>query len=262
MEKKIVRKRKSHERLDSFEHEIVENPTKIQVPCHQNLLRFNSNDVDELNLSLSPSSFTVATTVVNPSPPPSQLPPDNNADTSSGRGRRSRLKSDGGRAIIKTNAVTPPFRWATDRRATVHSMEYLVSKGINTITGDVQCRKCERIFEVGYNLREKFHELVYLILYEEDMNHRAPEEWMEPVLPTCKLCGEKNSCKPLIAEKKRSINWLFLLLGQLLGCCTLEQLKYFCKHTENHRTGAKDRVLFLTYFTLCKQLDPNGPFNF
>ncbi|KAL1809528.1 hypothetical protein ACET3Z_026518 [Daucus carota] len=29
---------------------------------------------------------------------------------------------------------------------------------------------------------------------------------------------------------------------QMLGCCTVEQLKYFCKHTKNHRTGAKDRV--------------------
>jgi hypothetical protein len=47
----------------------------------------------------------------------------------------------------------------------------------------------------------------------------------------------------------------------MLGCCTLDQLKYFCKHTKNHRTGAKDRVLFLAYLGLCKQLDPNGPFD-
>ncbi|WOH09609.1 hypothetical protein DCAR_0729067 [Daucus carota subsp. sativus] len=48
---------------------------------------------------------------------------------------------------------------------------------------------------------------------------------------------------------------------QMLGCCTVEQLKYFCKHTKNHRTGAKDRVLYLTYLAICKQLDPKGPFH-
>jgi hypothetical protein len=93
------------------------------------------------------------------------------------------------------------------------------------------------------------------------MHDRAPSDWMNPVLPRCQFCDQENSVKPVIANKKQKINWLFLLLGQMLGCCTLDQLKYFCKHTKNHRTGAKDRVLYLAYLGMCKQLDPNGPFD-
>lgn len=93
------------------------------------------------------------------------------------------------------------------------------------------------------------------------MCDRAPAIWMNPVLPTCRFCNPDGSLKPDFPKNKKDINWLFLLLGQMLGCCTLEQLKYFCKHTKNHRTGAKDRVLFLTYLALCKQLDPNGPYD-
>ncbi|KAI3463946.1 hypothetical protein Pfo_020609 [Paulownia fortunei] len=91
------------------------------------------------------------------------------------------------------------------------------------------------------------------------MHHRAPKIWLNPTLLGCRFREQENSIKPVISQKKRSINWLFLLLGQMLDCCTLDQLKYFCKHTMNHRTGAKDRVLCLTYLGLCKQLDPNGP---
>ena len=86
----------------------------------------------------------------------------------------------------------------------------------------------------------------------------GPREWMNPELNRCDFCN-REGC--VISAKKRSINWMFLLLGKMLGCCTLEQLKYFCKHTENHRTGAKDRVLFLTYLSLCKQMDPSGPYD-
>lgn len=46
---------------------------------------------------------------------------------------------------------------------------------------------------------------------------------------------------------------VFILGQQMLGCCTLEQLKYFYKQTKNHKMGAKDRVLYLTYLGLCKK---------
>ncbi|KAI3474052.1 hypothetical protein Pfo_028840 [Paulownia fortunei] len=91
----------------------------------------------------------------------------------------------------------------------------------------------------------------------DDMRHRAPAAWMNPTLPDCKFCQQNNCVKP-IPSKKKSINWLFLLLGQMIGCCKLSELKYFCKHTRNHRTGAKDRVLYLTYLELCRQLDPRA----
>ncbi|EEF43292.1 hypothetical protein RCOM_0937400 [Ricinus communis] len=124
------------------------------------------------------------------------------------------------------------------------------------------CKRCEKQYELGFNLREKFVEVgTFIAENKNSMHDRAPGVWMTPALPTCKYCDQENSVKPVICDKKKGINWLFLLLGQMLGCCTLEQLKYFCKHTKNHRTGAKDRVLYLTYLGLCKQLDPNGPFD-
>ncbi|AES63519.1 hydroxyproline-rich glycoprotein family protein [Medicago truncatula] len=49
---------------------------------------------------------------------------------------------------------------------------------------------------------------------------------MHPILPKCVHCNQKNSVKPVIAKKKKSINWLFMLMGQMLGCCTLKQLRY------------------------------------
>ncbi|XP_059634703.1 uncharacterized protein LOC132277025 [Cornus florida] len=127
--------------------------------------------------------------------------------------------------------------------------------------------ECERFFlhfyQTPYDLREKFNDVGgFIVKNKAAMRDRAPNEWLNPVLPICKFCHKQGSnVKPVIAEKKREISWLFLLLGQMIGCCNLTQLKYFCKHTNHHRSGAKDRVLYLTYLGLCKQLQPNGPFD-
>ncbi|KAG7960772.1 hypothetical protein I3843_10G142000 [Carya illinoinensis] len=173
------------------------------------------------------------------------------------RRKQSRVLREG-----KSDTVNAPFPWATTRRTTFYSLECLLSKQIDTVTGSVQCKRCERQYEIGYNLEKKFDEVGhYIAENKSSMHDRAPSNWMNPVLPKCKFCGQENSAKPIISQKKKAINWLFLLLGQMLGCYTLEQLKYFCKHTKNHRTGAKDRVLYLTYLGLCKQLDPSGPFD-
>ncbi|KAG6653245.1 uncharacterized protein LOC122310029 [Carya illinoinensis] len=162
----------------------------------------------------------------------------------------------------KSDTVNAPLPWATTRRATVYSLECLLSKQIDTITGSVQCKRCERQCEIGYNLEKKFDEVEhYIAENKSSMHDSAPSNWMNPVLPKCKFCGQENSAKPIISQKNKAINWLFLLLGQMLGCCTLAQLKYFCKHTKNHRTGAKDQLLYLTYLGRCKQLDPSGPFD-
>ncbi|XP_061372688.1 uncharacterized protein LOC133315133 [Gastrolobium bilobum] len=158
--------------------------------------------------------------------------------------------------------IPPPFPWATNRKATVHSLNYLYQNQILTITGDVQCKRCDRKFGMEYNLKEKFDQVKnYISMKESTMRDRAPDVWTSPMLPTCKYCGQENSLKPIVAQRKKSINWLFLWLGQMLGCCTLDQLKYFCKHNKKHRTGAKDRVLYLTYLELFKQLDPNFVLN-
>lgn len=90
------------------------------------------------------------------------------------------------------------------------------------------------------------------------MHDRAPAIWMNPNLPNCKFCGQSNCVKPILGKKK-SINWLFLLLGQMLRC-KLFELKYFYKHTMKYSTGAKDRILYVTYLSLYKQLGPKSLF--
>ncbi|KAD3066510.1 hypothetical protein R6Q59_019266 [Mikania micrantha] len=162
----------------------------------------------------------------------------------------------------KSPTIVPPFRWATNHRATVHSLKTLTEIGIHVISGDVQCKRCNRQYQIEHDVKAKFGEISrYVIDNKYKMNDRAPPKWLNPVLPNCRFCDQENCVKPIMAQNKKDINWLFLLLGQMLGCCTLAQLKYFCKHTRNHRTGAKDRVLFLTYLGLCKQLEPSGPFD-
>ncbi|XP_060206942.1 uncharacterized protein LOC132634848 [Lycium barbarum] len=211
----------------------------------------NNHEIDNnlLTLSLSFPSPTVQPPqphVQPPPPPPQQRRP-----------RKRKLSN-----ISKNDTVSPPYPWATNKRAIVHSLNVLYSNQIFTIKGDVQCKRCEKKYEMEFNLREKFEQIgTFIALNKASMHDRAPDIWMNPIFPTCKFCKQENSVKPIIATKKKEINWLFLLLGQFLGCCTLEQLKYFCKHNKNHRTGAKDRVLYLTYLTLCRQLDSSGPFD-
>ncbi|KAJ4968398.1 hypothetical protein NE237_015099 [Protea cynaroides] len=59
----------------------------------------------------------------------------------------------------KTETIPIPYQWATNRRATVHNMEYLLSNGIHTISGEVQCKQCERKYEIEYDLKSKFIEV-------------------------------------------------------------------------------------------------------
>ncbi|XP_030522839.1 uncharacterized protein LOC115735626 [Rhodamnia argentea] len=187
------------------------------------------------------------------------VPPRRRRAAPRGRGGRHPPPPDGGGD--GGECIPAPFPWATTRRATVQSMGHLLANRIESIAGVVQCRRCERVFEIEYDLRQKFLEVGAFIVENKGIMHdRAPEEWTSPVLPRCGSCGQENAARPVIVGRD-GINWLFLLLGQMLGCCTLEQLKYFCEHTGNHRTGAKDRLLYYTYLGLCKQLDPTGPFD-
>ena len=161
----------------------------------------------------------------------------------------------------KSEALRAPYPWAKTLRAKVHRLDYLLSNGISMITGNLYCKRCDKQYEVKYDLRQKFSEVASFVWKNKAAMHdRAPVIWMNPNLPNCQYCDQNNNVK-LAHSKKRSINWLFLFLGQMLGCCKLAELKYFCKHTKNHRTGAKDRLLYLTYLDLCKQLDPNRSFH-
>lgn len=157
--------------------------------------------------------------------------------------------------------IPPPYPWAGDRRCRVHTLKYLNSQKILHISGEVHCEKCDGTYEVQYNLQKKFSEVTAFVYANvEEMHHRAHTAWMNPVLLNCQLCKEENSARPVIAENKQKINWLFLLLGQMLGFCSTNQLRYFCRHTGNYLTGGKDAVLFRVYMDLCRQVDPTEAF--
>ncbi|CAF2158056.1 unnamed protein product [Brassica napus] len=136
--------------------------------------------------------------------------------------------------------------------------ENLESKQITTITGDVHCRHCKKVYQVSYHVRERFFEVENVFVTpKKGLRERAHPVWTNPKPVRCELCGRDKAAKPVIADRKSQINWLFLLLGKTLGYCTLEHLRNFCKHSKSPRTGAKDRVLYFTYMGLCKILEPN-----
>ncbi|PIA39116.1 hypothetical protein AQUCO_02700357v1, partial [Aquilegia coerulea] len=143
--------------------------------------------------------------------------------------------------------------------ATVHSLEYLRSKNITKIGGEVQCRRCNARYIHEFDLEEKFNEIAeYIHEHKERMDGRASKPWLVPDCPTCNYCGTPDCMRPVLplADQIEEINWLFLLLGQILGFCTLCQLKCFCQHSGNNSTGPKERLLYVTYLALFKQLDP------
>ncbi|QCD77461.1 hypothetical protein DEO72_LG1g1085 [Vigna unguiculata] len=158
-------------------------------------------------------------------------------------------------ASTSDGTIPPPFPWATNQRARIHSFRYLMLNKMNRISGSVQCKRCLKVFEMEIDVRKKLSEFRrFIVGQKEDMKNRAPVEWRKPVLPKCEHCGRENSVAPVLGGvKKKAINWLFLFLSQTLGCCTSKQLKYFCKHTKNHRTASKDHLLYITYRGLFRQ---------
>ncbi|RLM98007.1 hypothetical protein C2845_PM06G01220 [Panicum miliaceum] len=158
--------------------------------------------------------------------------------------------------------VVPPYPWSTERVGVHHSLAELSRRGVEAVTGELRCKRCEDLRLVTLDARARFEDLRgYISRNVQGMDDRAPRRWKEPALPDCERCGQRGSMRPVIPADKHRINWVFLLLSEMLGVCTLEQLKYFCEHTHQHRTGAKDRVLYSTYMELCNQLLPNGLFD-
>ncbi|KAL6615839.1 hypothetical protein ACP70R_038109 [Stipagrostis hirtigluma subsp. patula] len=174
------------------------------------------------------------------------------------RRRSEPPRADDGDAAAAADGLLPaPFPWATERPAHHDTLESLLRRGVTSVEGEARCKRCGRSKAIAYDLEPKFREVRgYIAANRHAMDDRAPEAWMVPALPDCEACGSKGCLWPVIAAEKREINWLFLMLGQMLGCCTLEQLKYFCKNTRKHCTGAKNRVLYDAYIEICSQLEP------
>ncbi|KOM42255.1 hypothetical protein LR48_Vigan04g245300 [Vigna angularis] len=216
---------------------------------------FNPNSTSLSSFSNNNLSLTSCNDNTNPPNAPAEAAKNVSTDTCSlGRSRRTSCTR---RSKGSSETVPALFPWAKNQRASVHSKEYLLENNINTIKGKVHCKRCEHEFELSLNLEEKLNDLCQFISKGKHRWHnRAPRVWTSPVFPRCPICGRESSSRPIIAKNKKEINWLFLLLGQMLGCCTLNHLKYFCKHNEVHRTGAKDRLLYDTYKSLVNQLVP------
>ncbi|XP_062203866.1 uncharacterized protein LOC133906096 [Phragmites australis] len=218
----------------------------------------DAEEHDHLALTLG-SIYAASAAPTSPPPPP---PPR------STRRRRRRLDASApGRAVRPcskklddeddTDGRPAPFPWATERPAQHDTLESLLRRGVTSVHGEARCKRCGDRKTIAYDLASTFREVRdFISANRHAMDDRAPDAWMFPALPDCEACGHKGVVWPEIAAEKREINWLFLLLGQMLGCCTLEQLKYFCMNTGRHRTGAKNRVLYYAYIALCSQLEP------
>ncbi|KAL6840480.1 hypothetical protein ACP4OV_030290 [Aristida adscensionis] len=222
--------------------------------------------------SIYSAAAAVAAAPVAPPPPPAPPAPAprstrrriNEAGASVGGGRvgepgasLARRGGDDGAAAAAEGRPAAPFPWATERPAHHDTLESLLRRGVASVEGEARCKRCGRCKAVAYDLAAKFREVRdYVAANRHAMDDRAPEAWLFPTLPDCDGCGSKASLWPVIAADKREINWLFLMLGQMLGCCTLEQLKFFCKNTRKHCTGAKNRVLYDAYVEICNQLEP------
>ena len=97
------------------------------------------------------------------------------------RGPRKRQNPSQGPHEGKEENVPVLYSWAMDRHATVRSLEYLLSRKIETITGLVQCKRCEKQYEMGFDLEAKFVEIGAFISENKSfMCDRAPTVWMNP----------------------------------------------------------------------------------
>ncbi|KAI3910957.1 hypothetical protein MKW92_024105 [Papaver armeniacum] len=151
-----------------------------------------------------------------------------------------------GRDKMKNTPIVPPYEWATNQRANIHTLDYLLSCNIKHISGDVQYKKCSNFFNIECDLEAKFMVISqYIVVQKESLRDRAPEHWMNSKLPSCEV----------VVKQIKSIGF-FLFLGKMIGYCSLARLKYYCKYTENHLTDAKDRLIFLAYLGICHQLQP------
>ncbi|KMZ62043.1 hydroxyproline-rich glycoprotein family protein [Zostera marina] len=176
------------------------------------------------------------------------------------RGRRNPSNNNPGPG--KPLTIPPPFPWSGEIRATVVTVAELTRRQILSIEGQVQCKRCDVRVIINFQLNQSIGVVIrHVIEILAEGNNRAPQGWATPKFPPCPSCMHANCMKPIIAQKKRDINWLFMYLGETLGTCNLEQLKYFCKHNKMHRTGSKMHLLLYAYIGISKQLHPTGPFN-
>ncbi|KAF5951634.1 hypothetical protein HYC85_009578 [Camellia sinensis] len=134
-------------------------------------------------LQLSPSHSLYPPPPPSPPPPPPPPTPSTSATTvhrheaSPGPSRMVRARRNPTQLPWegKSGTVPAPFPWATAHWATVHNLNYLLLRQIYSITGEVQCKRCERRYEMDFDLREKFSEVgTFVAERKSSMHDRAP----------------------------------------------------------------------------------------
>ncbi|KAM6574386.1 hypothetical protein CsatA_022713 [Cannabis sativa] len=166
----------------------------------------------------------------------------------------------------------PLYPWARAQPCKVYSFNYLMTNKIMVIKGRVECNICRREFVKELDLQDEFHNIGMGLIREMTRNmkenrsgHRDGAVVPRPYATLgCKVCGHKDSVRPIVLDDNDiddfyDINWLFLMLSQLLGWCTCVQLMHFCSTNKipySNKTY-KDRLLFLTYMDLWRQF--SGP---
>ncbi|GFZ02316.1 hypothetical protein Acr_15g0009240 [Actinidia rufa] len=123
---------------------------------------------------------------------------------------------------------------------------------------------CNTQTTIKYNLLQRFSLLKNFIRRNKNAMtelREAPEAWNNPeekfrrCMERDRGCGQNNALIPHNPVPPRSMNWLFMLLGQTLGLCTTDDLQYLV----NERSDNKPRLLYLAFLSLCKQLKPDEP---
>ncbi|XP_016738004.2 uncharacterized protein [Gossypium hirsutum] len=124
-----------------------------------------------------------------PPPDPSSNPNPNPA-VAAPTGPRARAnpfqKLKGG----KSETITAPYPWATARRARVHDLNYLQSNNIRTINGQVECKVCQTVYTIEYDIEEKLKGIKDFVLGNRwRMNDRAPSVGCIPGLIIARPVG-------------------------------------------------------------------------
>lgn len=64
-----------------------------------------------------------------------------------------RLSATSGNSTKKGPHVPAPFPWSTEYRAKNHSLEWILRRGLTSIGGEVQCKRCDGMTTVEVNLQ-------------------------------------------------------------------------------------------------------------
>ncbi|KAK1583437.1 hypothetical protein Q3G72_023773 [Acer saccharum] len=152
------------------------------------------------------------------------------------------------------------FAWATARNSLVQTLDYLEAHNLETIQGRLICDGCRQITVMETNVRQHVDEIQnYIVQNDIDLQGLAPLPWFQPNPPVCQLCN-CSYLKPVLPPDMAHINWLFLFCENLIGFCSVKQLRFFLRENgklDNRKS--KQRLVYCMFREIARQLRPTGP---